>query len=328
MITQEWAGSAPGYDLRVTPTGANPRYIAWALLGDDAMQQIDLAKTRAAQPHLNAEDLAEISVHVPDDHTQTEIADFLDGETARIDALIEKKRRMRELMDERSFALLSTVLVPLGCRFTRLGRLASVQTGLTVDSSRGMAGDVVTRPYLRVANVLHGKLALDTVIEITVPRALCDRSTLQPGDVLMTEGGDLDKLGRGTVWRNQIPDCLHQNHVFAVRPDPARLDGDYLALLTQTAHARAYFERTGSRITNLASTSSMKVLDLPIPVLPLERQRTLVREASTGTRVINEVNRRLSKQIDLLREHRQALITAAVTGQLDIDAAYAVAASR
>jgi restriction endonuclease S subunit len=134
----------------------------------------------------------------------------------------------------------------------------------------------------------------------------------------MTEGGDLDKLGRGTVWRDEIPGCLHQNHVFAVRTDPRRLDGEYLALLTQTAHGRAYFERTGSQITNLASTSSTKVLDFPVPALPLERQCALVREASTATATLAHIGSRLTKQIELLREHRQALITAAVTGQLDV----------
>jgi restriction endonuclease S subunit len=176
----------------------------------------------------------------------------------------------------------------------------------------------VTRPYLRVANVLHGRLALETITEISVPRAVAERATLRAGDLLMTEGGDLDKLGRGTVWRDEIPGCLHQNHVFAVRVDPRRLDAEYLALLTQTAHARTYFERTGSQITNLASTSSTKVLDFPVPALPLERQRALVWEASTATATLADIGSRLTKQIDFLREHRQALITAAVTGQLDV----------
>lgn len=76
-----------------------------------------------------------------------------------------------------------------------------------------------------------------------------------PGDVLMTEGGDLDKLGRGTVWRGEIEECLHQNHVFAVRPVKERLDSRYLSLLTRSSLARRYFEGTGVKTTNLASTS-------------------------------------------------------------------------
>ena len=81
---------------------------------------------------------------------------------------------------------------------------AELQTGLTVDGARDVSGDVVTRPYLRVANVQAGRLDLEHVADISVPRAIAARSRLQAGDVLMTEGGDLDKLGRGTVWHGEI----------------------------------------------------------------------------------------------------------------------------
>ncbi len=300
----------------IRPGGVESRFAWWSLhVAIDELRSLATGSTFEA---ITADDIGSLRIRVPTLSQQREIADFLDAETVRIDALIEKKRRMSAVMYERSFALLSEVLIPAGCTLTRLGRFASVQTGLTVDGSRADGHDVVTRPYLRVANVLHGRLALDIVTEINVSRALAERTTLRTGDVLMTEGGDLDKLGRGTVWRDEVPGCLHQNHVFAVRTDPTRLDGEYLALLTQTAHGRAYFERTGSRITNLASTSSAKVLDFPVPVLPLAQQRSLVDAASDARAFSTGVSSRLTKQIDLLREHRQALITAAVTGKLDV----------
>lgn len=137
----------------------------------------------------------------------------------------------------------------------RLKRVCRLQSGLTVDSSREITGDAVTRPYLRVANVPAGWLDLDSVTEVSVPRRLAEKSTLQPGDVLMTEGGDLDKLGRGTVWRGEIPSRLHQNHVFALRPQEGVLEPRFLAYVTQSFHSRHYFERTGTKTTNLASTS-------------------------------------------------------------------------
>ena len=62
-----------------------------------------------------------------------------------------------------------------------------------------------------------GGLDLQEVKEIVVRRADLDRYILRRGDVLMTEGGDLDKLGRGTVWQDELVGCLHQNHLFAVR---------------------------------------------------------------------------------------------------------------
>ena len=108
-------------------------------------------------------------------------------------------------------------------------------------------------------------------------------ATLKRGDVLMTEGGDLDKLGRGTVWNDEIACCLHQNHVFAVRPDPSKLLPEYLSLITQTSYARAYFESTGTKTTNLASTSSSKIRDFRIPLASLDEQRRIADFLSAET---------------------------------------------
>jgi hypothetical protein len=83
--------------------------------------------------------------------------------------------------------------------------------------------------------------------------------TLRAGDVLMTEGGDLDKLRRGTVWEGQIAPCLHQNHVFAVRCIEHKVVPHFLAYVTASRYGRDYFEATGKRTTNLAATNATKV---------------------------------------------------------------------
>ncbi|MER5210287.1 hypothetical protein ABT063_06820 [Streptomyces sp. NPDC002838] len=271
---------------------------------------------------------------------QRRIADFLDAETARIDLLAQKRQAQHSLIDERAYAHVSETLIPgilthpLGRGpwpwfpavssvdpLVRLGYICRIQNGLTVDGKRDVTGDVLTRPYLRVANVQAGYVNFDSVAEITVPRAVASRSTLRPGDVLMTEGGDLDKLGRGTVWNGELPNCLHQNHIFALRVDESRLDGHYLALMTQTVHGRCYFESTGSRTTNLASTNSSKILSFPVPLPPVAKQQALVREVNTKLDCVRRAKERLTTQLDLLSERRQALITAAVTGQFDVSTA-------
>lgn len=136
----------------------------------------------------------------------------------------------------------------------------------------------------------------------------------------MTEGGDLDKLGRGTVWRGELPNCLHQNHVFAVRPDE-RLDPDYLALLTRSAYARHYFESTGTKTTNLASTSSSKIKDFRVPLVSRTEQDRIVRAVSSELESIERLRCALNTQLELLEERRQAVITAAVTGEIDVTTA-------
>ena len=145
------------------------------------------------------------------------------------------------------------------------------------------------------------------------------RCTLRPGDVLMTEGGDLDKLGRGTVWRGEIEGCLHQNHVFALRPEPDKLDADYLALLTQSFHGRCYFESTGVKTTNLASTNSSKILAFPVPLPPLKVQRQIVRTLSEHIDVAERTLRAIDQQVNLLGERRQELITTVMTRQMTQD---------
>jgi type I restriction enzyme S subunit len=267
---------------------------------------------------LHPENLLDTPIVTPPPTIQSAIADYLDQETARIDALIAAKHRMIELLNERDLVLVSTILFPDGVPTVRLGYLATLQTGLTVDAAREPGPSAVTRPYLRVANVQSGWLDLSEISEVTIAASLASRSTLRPGDVLMTEGGDLDKLGRGTVWQGQLNGCLHQNHIFAVRPDPKQLDPVYLALVTRTTHARRYFESTGARTTNLASTNSEKILGLSVPNLALTEQSKLVAMYEASSRSLQELRSDVETQIRLLNERRQALATVAVTGEMEI----------
>lgn len=330
MVTGDWVGSAPGYDLRVSPLDAHPGYIAYCLLSKAVLDQVDLAKARAAQPHLNAEDLGDVRISIPPIDKQRRIADFLDAETARINALVDQKRRVVALIDERVQGLVNKITPgamvsgvdgrPIGItgmQCVRLGAIAEVHGGFTMDAGRDTAGDSVTLPYLRVANVQDGALALDDVKEVTLPRALARRCTLRPGDVLMTEGGDPDKLGRGTVWPGGIEPCLHQNAIFAVRPNPQLLP-EYLALVTRTRYARAYFEMTASKATGIAHTSSTKITSFRVPMLTTAEQNQVILDIQEALARIDALRAPAERQLTLLAERKQALITAAVTGGITV----------
>ncbi|MGW2790569.1 restriction endonuclease subunit S [Streptomyces sp. NPDC001251] len=326
-------------------SGTDSRFLAYALASQPVQQQISSMQVGGNREGLNFEQVGHLRVPEVSAGEQRRIADFLDAETARIDRISAARTSQMTQLDELISAEFTETLVP-GClanpagqwpwswlpekserlEFVRLGYVARLQNGLTVDSKRDVSGDVVTRPYLRVANVQAGHLELDSVTEITVPRVVARRSTLQPGDVLMTEGGDLDKLGRATVWQGELRNCLHQNHIFAIRPDKRKLDGQYLAYVTQTLHGRCYFESTGTKTTNLASTNSSKIQSFPIPLPSVDRQRQLVRVLKLKLDRHAEFRGRLDRQLALLGERRQALITAAVTGQLDVTTAGRAAA--
>jgi type I restriction enzyme S subunit len=124
-----------------------------------------------------------------------------------------------------------------------LKRVSTVQTGVTL--GKQYDGRLIERPYLRVANVQDGHLDLNEVTTIEVPEAVAKGVELRVEDVLMTEGGDLDKLGRGFMWMGEIPLCLHQNHIFAVRCFRHKLLPRFLTYLTASLYARDYFEATG-----------------------------------------------------------------------------------
>ena len=97
---------------------------------------------------------------------------------------------------------------------------SQVQTGAA--KGRSLNGAEVSVPYLRVANVQDGYLDLSEIKHIEIRRSELPRFSLQVGDVVLTEGGDFDKLGRGFIWNGEVPGCVHQNHIYApCRPTAA-----------------------------------------------------------------------------------------------------------
>lgn len=297
------------------PIDMDPRYLTYSLNATDYSKYI----SGSTRDKLTQDDMREILIRNPPIEEQRCIADFLDAETSRIDDLIQLRRLQVSSLAERERAVVDKFLTCSSDQRVALSKLCRVQTGITIDSGRN-ASNGEMRPYLRVANVKADGLDLADIKYIRVDPLLARQFELRQGDVLMTEGGDIDKLGRGTLWSGEIDGCLHQNHVFAVRPGP-KVHGPYLALLTRTTSARAYFEMTASKTTNLASTSSSKVLAFRIPLPNLQEQKSRTRETDQELSKMSRLTSGIKRQLDLLAERRQALITAAVTGQLDVTTA-------
>lgn len=157
-----------------------------------------------------------------------------------------------------------------------LADCAAVQTGVAKGRKLDDA-DTVSVPYLRVANVQDGHLDLTEMKEIQVRRSEIGRYRLREGDVVLTEGGDFDKLGRGFIWRGELDLCVHQNHVFAVRPDRSRLLPEFFAYLAQSAYGKAYFLKVAHKTTNLACINSTKLKAFPVLIPPtLGEQQEIV----------------------------------------------------
>lgn len=173
-----------------------------------------------------------------------------------------------------------------------LWQIAEVRTGLAVGKT-GFS-DSVRLPYLRVANVQDGRLNLKEVKFIQVERHQVERYSLKVGDILMTEGGDFDKLGRGDVWQGQIETCLHQNHVFAVRPQVDLVDSFFLSALAASEYGRNYFLSCAKRSTNLASINSTQLKAFPVLLPPLPEQRGIAHILATWDQAIATTERLLA----------------------------------
>lgn len=139
-----------------------------------------------------------------------------------------------------------------------------------------------SRPYLRVANVQRSALDLAEIKYMDVPDADMLKLRLMDGDVLLCEGNSPDLVGRGAIWRNEIPDCIHQNHVLRVRVDQSTLLPDFLLAVINSSHGQAYFRSKAKRTTNLASINSTEVAALPVPLAPLEQQAAMLKALHKG----------------------------------------------
>jgi type I restriction enzyme S subunit len=157
-----------------------------------------------------------------------------------------------------------------------LGEVADIQSGVTL--GRTLTGPTVRLPYLRVANVQDGHLDLRQIKDVDVLETEAEKWLLQRGDVLLTEGGDWDKLGRGTVWAEEIPNCIHQNHIFRVRVDPDRFDPYFLAAYIGSPHGKLYFQQSAKKTTNLASINQRQLKAFRVFEPPLAVQRQMIKE--------------------------------------------------
>lgn len=162
-----------------------------------------------------------------------------------------------------------------------LNQVAYIQTGAAKgrQAEPGVTADI---PYIGVSNVQDGFLDLTEIKTITLPTSKVGQYQLQIGDLLMTEGGDPDKLGRGTVWQGEIEgSIIHQNHIFAVRSDIKKLQPWFLAAVTRSIYAKQYFLSCSKRTSNLASINKKQVGNFLLPLPDKVEQEKIITEWKT-----------------------------------------------
>ncbi|MBN1482619.1 restriction endonuclease subunit S [candidate division KSB1 bacterium] len=171
-------------------------------------------------------------------------------------------------------------------------------------------------PYLRVANVQDGYLDLKEIKYIDIPVEEFVKYKLEFGDVLYTEGGDKDKLGRGTIWKDEIADCIHQNHIFRARPFENIISSLYLAYYSQTRTAKNYFFEKAKQTVNLASINLTILSNLPVPICSILEQNKIVQEIESRFSVTEKLEETIEQSLLHAEALRQSILKRAFAGKL------------
>lgn len=248
--------------------------------------------------------------------TQRAIADYLDRETAEIDAMTADLDKMEALLTERRGLIVRAHLLPEGQEYTRVKLKANVSLGKTVQSKQKNAEEV-QRNYVRAAHIQpHGRLVLDEQ-PMWFTTSDLEQLSLRANDVLVVEGGA--GYGRSVVLKEDLPEWGFQNHVIRVRPNPGVV-GEFIHY-TFLAHYNAGLIDLLADGATIPALSSDKARELPILSADEHSQRKIVDIVERETAEIDTMLADITQLRDLLAERRAAVIAAAVTGQIDTPAA-------
>jgi type I restriction enzyme S subunit len=297
----------------------NPAFLKHLPFAEQVTRQMVAWQCGTNYPAVNERDIRCLTVPAPPSSEQAAIARILDA----VDVAIERAREALRKAKDLDHSLLHELIEPrTGAHksktapqwpLKRLDEVAEVGSGLTLGKNV-MGFKNVELPYLRVANVQDGHLDLSTIKTVRVRLDEVDQHRLEAGDVLMTEGGDLDKLGRGALWEGQIPDCLHQNHIFRVRANRALLDPRFFSYVVESDIAKRYFMRVAKRTTNLASTNKTQVRAFRFPVPPLEEQQQIAAVITAAKAKI----RALEQKTQALQQLKHSLLHDLLTGTVRV----------
>lgn len=207
---------------------------------------------------------------------------------------ISKEKLIKEkvLKVEKSIAQITSEEIPFNISkswiWCRLDDIVSINGGIT--KGKQSKGEMLSVPYLRAANVQRGYLDLNEVKEILVSKSDYIKYQLEKDDVLIVEGGDRDKVGRGATWSEEVAGCIYQNHIFRLRPfDRLLIIEEYINIVINSALGRKYFEKNAKQTTNLASINKTVVRSFIYPLPGLKEQEAIVQKVKNFSIMIEKI---------------------------------------
>ncbi len=310
-------GLAGAYNVALVKTIPNndqiDRSFLLYLLKGKAFQQFILnIGSRAAQAGFNKGELTKFRFNLPSLPEQQKIACILDA----ADSLRQKDQQLIKKYTALSQSLFldmfgDPVTNPMGWETIKLEEIADIVSGVT--KGRKLKTEAILNiPYMRVANVQDGRLNLQEIKTIPGTEEDIKKFILLRGDVLLTEGGDPDKLGRGTVWNNEVENCIHQNHIFRVRLTCNKSTPIYLSRLCGSEYGKRYFLKSGKQTTGIASINKTQLRRFPVLRPPIELQNQFAERIQAIEAQKQQAQASLQKSEDLFN----SLLQRAFKGEL------------
>ncbi|MBV9026843.1 MAG: restriction endonuclease subunit S [Streptomycetaceae bacterium] len=304
--------------------GMHPRFLRYVIASDFIQGHIGAVKDGMGVPHLFQWDIKRFALPEPPIEEQRRIADFLDTETARIDALLDARRRqialVAELWESRLAAEIERLISIHG--LILLGRLVrSVEQGWSPRCEEILANSdewAVLKTSAVSSGVFrpleHKKLPVDVQPDV--------RYEILDGDLLMTRGsGSSEHVGVATVACPEGRNLLLSDLLYRVRMDREWMP-EFTALTLRSRPVRGYMSllfrgQSGQTI----KLRAQDVKGIQVPNVPPAEQFPLITALTAEERSAGRARAAIERSSALLAERRQALITAAVTGQLDVTTA-------
>lgn len=310
----------------------HPRFLLYSMLSPDFVDQVDASTFGAKMPRANWEFIGSMKLPTPTFETQRLIADYLDRETARIDALVAEKQKMLALLEEKRAALISSKVtrgldpnaphkpsgldwlgdIPAHWEVCQLKRTwSSADYGLS-DSIRDK-GDVTV---LRMSCIVDGRI--DVSKAGTIEEA--DESLyLRRGDLLFNRTNSLDQIAKvGLIDFDPETPLTFASYLVRIRTNH-RTSPEYLVYLLNSRDLLEYARKNAIAAIGQANLSPARYGEIHIPLPGIEEQDSLVRLLNADAESSSPLRKDIQGSIELLKERRSALITAAVTGQIPVE---------
>jgi type I restriction enzyme S subunit len=308
-----------GYHLsivRPNPGAIVPKFLYWALSSGPTAGQWVVLASGVTRVGIRAGDLSKATLALPPIDEQRTIADYLDRETARIDTLIAEQQRLIQMLRERRTAVISSSWEPNETwARRRIKHIGDTSLGKMLDAGRTARDGDEMRPYVRAADVLaDGSVNLVDLNEMPFSESEMSAFDIRAGDILLIEGGAT--VGRpGYVWES-APGIAFQKTVNRLRVGP-ETDARFVYWSMLRLYEAAYYSNHFGSVSFVHLTGEkLREIELHLPAV--EEQRRIAAHLDDQTSKIETMIVETERFIELSRERRAALITATVTGQVDV----------